>query len=257
MTWLNGLTLDQVPNPSKIVQVLKSLGKPVAVRIVFDEGMQAKDYLDEVKAIATVPGIMIMGELCDSEAMPNYSLTEYKARAQTYLKVLGPYVHIWEIGNEINGDWLGSNPGGKALAAHSIFKAAGKKTALTGYYNCKCEDKNGPMANWLKNNIDSKLKQEVDYFFISYYEDDCENRVVANSEWTSVFNQMGVMFPKAQLGIGECGTTKKTKKSEYMKRYYSMSIPNTRFIGGFFWWYGYQDLIASTTLVNTFKGMMR
>lgn len=254
MTWINGLTLDQVMQIDKICSVLSSFSKPVTVRIVFDEFVGPQFYLPYIKRIA--PLAQIVGQLLDSSSVELYTLTQYQKRATEYLSVLGPYVNVWEIGNEINGEWLGAGAAAKALAAHNIMKAAGKKTMLTGYYNCQCEDRNGPMIPWLTQNIDPKLKAEVDYFTISYYEDDCENRIVSNTEWTNVFNQCGQIFPNALLAMGECGTQILAAKKTVMTRYYSMRIAHPRFVGGFFWWYSYGDVFVGNTLRTTFASLM-
>ena len=48
----------------------------------------------------------VMGELLDSYYVSQYSFAEYEARAIEYVDVLDEHVDIWEIGNEINGEWV-------------------------------------------------------------------------------------------------------------------------------------------------------
>lgn len=240
-TWVYGITLDSIANLPQIIDALKSFAEKPTVRIVFDEFVAAKDYLTAVNQISQVANIM--GELLDSYYVSKYSQAQYEARAKEYLQILGDKVSVWEIGNEINGDWLKAGAAQKAYAAWKIFKAAGKKTALTTYYNCECEDSNGPMLPWVQKNIPADMKLGLDYVLISYYEDDCENRVVSLTEWETVFGQLTTMFPNAKVGMGECGSATAAKKAAYMTRYYSMRLKNPKFIGGFFWWYGTQDLV--------------
>ena len=49
-----------------------------------------------------------MGELVDSSGMKNVSIAQYSARTSKYLAAFPTGVDVWEIGNEINGNWLGA-----------------------------------------------------------------------------------------------------------------------------------------------------
>ena len=51
-----------------------------------------------------------MGEILDSFFVKNISTAAYGTRTTEYLNTLGDNVDIWEIGNEINGEWLGDTP---------------------------------------------------------------------------------------------------------------------------------------------------
>ncbi|MGZ6093696.1 MAG: hypothetical protein ACXWUG_16820, partial [Polyangiales bacterium] len=50
----------------------------------------------------------------------------------------------------------------------------------------------------------------------------------------------------AKLGIGECGTERAEAKSEFIHRYYGLSVPEPRFVGGQFWWYFVNDMVPSS-----------
>ena len=47
------------------------------------------------------------GELVDSESIPDLDPTEYEQRAVEYLDEFGASVDLWEVGNEVNGNWTG------------------------------------------------------------------------------------------------------------------------------------------------------
>lgn len=228
-----------ISNPwNQMPAIMKSLStlafKPTA-RVVFDEFVPASDYkpiVDELQSASYV-----MGEILDSYYMPKYSVQAYKDRTTEYLNSLGSSVNIWEIGNEINGEWLGDTTSVKAkmTAAYDIVKAANKTTALTLYYNKGCFSKaDHEMFTWTQNNVPEYMKLGLDYVFISFYEDDC-NGIQPN--WNEVFNQLGEMFPNSKIGFGENGTVASSKKESYINRYYRMSINHPRFIHGNFWWY--------------------
>jgi hypothetical protein len=87
------------------------------------------------------------------------------------------------------------------------------------------------------------MKQGLDFVFVSYYEDDCNG---AQPDWQAVFDKLGLMFPQAKIGIGECGTKHEDKKEAYIKRYYTMNIAHPRYVGGYFWWYFVDDMVPAT-----------
>lgn len=242
-SWTYGITIDSIQNLPSIIESVKSFNKKPFVRIVFDP-LNYPYYTESVAKISNYA--FIMGELLDSSSMKDLSITQYKDRAIKYISNL-PKVTIWEIGNEINGDWLGENSIQKSFEAFKIAKNYNKKTALTLYYNKNCEDNNGSMMAWVKKKIPYQMKQGLDWVTVSYYEDDCNGRIVSEKEWTQVFSELQNIFPNSKVLMGEVGTNILAKKASYMTRYYSMKLPSVKnFIGGYFWWYGYQDLVPKT-----------
>lgn len=250
-----GVTIDGINRISNIVTSLSKHYKKPTTRIVFDEWIPASDYLDAVNRISGVS--FIMGEILDSYYMNTYNLAQYAARTNEYLNLLGDKVNIWEVGNEINGEWLGTTPDvvAKMDTAYKIIKMANRKTALTLYYNKNCwSNPQNEMFRWAVNNVPAYMKTGLDYVWISYYEDDCNN---LQPNWQVVIDSLGKIFPNAKLGIGECGTTNAGNKASYIRRYYSMKIKHERYVGGYFWWYYRQDCIPNTkTLWTTLDSAM-
>lgn len=257
-TKVYGVTIDAVSKLSSIVTSLSKLCKKPTTRIVFDEWVPATDYLNAVNKIHNVS--FIMGELLDSYYMKQYNLQQYTDRTNEYVNLLGDKVDIWEIGNEINGEWLGntSDVVAKMNAAYSIVKSKNKKTALTLYYNYNCWEKPvNEMFRWANTNINSQMKSGLDYVWVSYYEDDCNNY---QPNWQKVMDSLHVLFPNSKIGIGECGTIKSTKKAAYINRYYNMKITTKNYVGGYFWWYYKQDCVPYTkalwiTMDKAFSGV--
>ncbi len=255
---MNGVTIDAIDSLDAIVESLASFTRKPTTRIVFDEFVAATQYANAVRRISEVS--FVLGELLDSFYMRQYSIAQYEARAREYLTAFGNQVNVWEVGNEINGDWLGAGAIQKAEAAFKIIEAAGGKTALTLYYNKNCEDKNGPMMDWVKKNVPASMREGLDWVTVSYYEDDCENRVVPLTEWNAVFSELHTIFPNSTLLMGEVGTEIATRKAALMQRYYGqMRLPEVpQFQGGFFWWYGKQDVVPRTkTLWSTLNSLFQ
>ncbi len=260
--WVWGLTLDDAgqwdADRTEIVEAIGSFSQDMMTRIVFDEYVAATVYDAAVREIAK--SCQVMGELVDSFYVKDYSVAEYVARANEYLDQLGDVVAVWEIGNEINGEWVkgaGSNAEvvAKIEGAYDAVKAKGGKTALTLYYNgaydggvatannCWSQPEHH-MTTWASKHVPEAMKAGLDYVWVSYYEDDCED---IQPDWQAVFVELAQLFPNSALGIGECGTTKATKKAAYMQRYYrDLIVDHERFVGGFFWWYGRQDVVPKS-----------
>lgn len=245
-----GLTIDDVSNLSAIVSMLKSLPKKPWVRIVFDENVKAKEYKDAVKAIH--PLAFIMGELLDSEFVEMCSQDCYEKRTKEYLAAF-PEVDLWELGNEINGNWLGKNAWAKSSASLKLAKLAGKKTAITFYL-----EQDLGMFQWASKNLSAQDKLNIDYVFISYY---LEDNKEWHPDWSQIFITLGAQFPSAKLGIGECGRDPKrwpqAKAKEEFKFYYKdLNVTHSRFVGGFFWWYTKELIGKDAFLLDDFKAAM-
>jgi hypothetical protein len=240
-----GVTIDSVANLSSITTALKNLSQKPTTRIVFDEGVSASYYLNATKQIHEVS--YIMGEILDSFYVKNYSVSEYIKRTEEYYNLLSPYVDIWEVGNEINGEWLGnaSDVAQKMTGAYDFIKSKGKVTALTLYYNEDCwMYPSEEMFTWANKNVPARMKTGLDYVLVSYYEQDCNG---LRPDWEKVFAKLAEMFPNSKIGFGEIGTTESSEaKADMIERYYKMNISQERFIGGYFWWYFMQDMVPMT-----------
>lgn len=227
-----------------MVESLSALPVRATARVVFDEGQSASYYVPATAAIHRVSDVM--GELVDSLYVKRFSVAAYRARAREYLGALGANVDLWEIGNELNGEWLGDTPDviAKVSGAFEEVKAAGRPAALTLYYNEGCsESASHEMFRWTEANVPAALREGVDLVLLSYYEDDCRGPAPS---WPDVFARLGRIFPRARLGIGECGTEDGARKEALVRKYYGMKLTEPRFVGGFFWWYFTTDMVPRT-----------
>ncbi len=242
---VNGITIDGISNLNNIVNSISRHKSRMTTRIVFDEWQPAAEYSNAVNRIDTVSDIM--GEILDSYYMNSYSVQQFKDRVDEYVAAFGSKVDIWEIGNEVNGEWLGSTDSlmAKVMYAYGRVKKLGFRSAVTLYYNKNCwENPENEMFRWLNENLRNYRKFEPDYVFVSYYEDDCNN---LQPNWQQVFDSLHTLFPNSKLGIGECGTTIANRKAEYINRYYNMNITTPNYVGGYFWWYYRQDCVPWNT----------
>jgi len=234
-----GVTIDDVDSLSSIVKSLDTLSHKPTARIVFDEFIPASRYIEAVDEIHEVS--YVMGELLDSYYVKDYSVDAYLKRTEEYLDTLGSKVDIWEIGNEINGNWLGDTPSviAKMTGAYDMVSKRGGKTALTLYHDEKSEW----MTWWADTYVPERMKQGLDYVFVSFYEDDQKG---IKPDWPMVFKRLAKMFPNSKVGFGEVGTKFRSKKTAYIERYYNMKIAQQNFVGGYFWWYFKQDMVPQS-----------
>ena len=191
-----------------------------------------------------------MGEPVDSSDMRRYSVDQYRSRFDEYVKGLGDKIDIWEIGNEVNGEWLGSSSdtSAKISAAYDVVKTAGKKSALTLHFN---EGEDCPtypefeMYSWINNYVSDKIKQGVDYVLFSYFPENCPE---INPNWDSEFSKIGNIFVNSKLGFGELGYERGTQaqKETIIKEYYPKNINHPRYVKGIFWWYFKEEMVPYT-----------
>jgi hypothetical protein len=250
-TQIFGVTIDNARTDMPAINnALSSHTIKPTVRIVFDNFVPAADYIRAVQNISNTS--FIMGEIIDSYRFRDYTIEQYLDRTKEYLDQFEDIVDIWEIGNEVNGDWLGEidDTVQKIEGAYQIVIKRGLSVALNFYYNRDCYNKpQYEMFNWINANLSKEIKQGLDYVFFSYYEDDCENVVLSQQEWQAVFDSLHALFPNSKLGFGEIGTRYDNKKAEYMRRYYLLNITTPDYIGGYFWWYYQQDCIPKTKVL--------
>lgn len=120
------------------VIALSSLPHVPTARVVFDTGESPSYYLKAIRQLRPVS--YTMGELIDSSYMQHYkSVSAVQSWTSSYVNTLGSQVDIWEVGNEINGNWLskqwkGADVMPKGEAIFDIVFAQGGKTELTFFY---------------------------------------------------------------------------------------------------------------------------
>lgn len=251
---LYGVTVDDISGLRRIVTSLRHLPERPTVRVYFDASEPARYYAAAVRELHPVS--YVMGELLDSADETRISTAEFKQRVKSYLSALGGQVDLWEIGNEVNGDWTGpySTVSAKLAAAYQEVHAAGGRTALTLYYNVGCGDgpaELSPLA-FSRRYVPRAVRGGLDYVFLSYYEDDCSGIRPALAAWTGYFERLHALYPHARLGFGEIGMNSAAASratgaaKSLMRHYYGLPIHLPYFAGGYFWWYYTEDCAPYT-----------
>ncbi len=263
---LYGVTVDNVANIGNIVAGARALGPMPTTRIYFNVKQRATTYETAVKEIQPVS--YVMGELLDSSDSRRISTASYNKRVKSYVSTLGSWVDVWEIGNEVNGNWTGRYPAvaAKLADAYNDVASAGKRSALTLYYNIGCGDgpkELDPMA-FTQKYVPAAVRNGLDYVFLSYYESDCRGLRPSAATWTAYLARLHSLYPRAQLGFGEIGMDKPATTGtlgaarSIMNYYYGLGIDLPYYVGGYFWWYYDEDCLPSTTkpLWNTLQAAL-
>jgi hypothetical protein len=191
----------------------------------------------------------------DSFYMRCFTPEEHLARFKDYVDTMGSTVDIWEVGNEINGEWLFGNTSkckptasvrstsqadvvAKMTQAYDYVKSQGKVAALTLYYNTPCHPPDAnEMFAWATANIPDRMKAGLDYVLVSYYELDCHEH---KANWQSVSSRLATIFPNSKLGISEFGwsNSRPSKRvvEDLIRRTYAVNPDVPGWIGGGFYW---------------------
>jgi hypothetical protein len=267
---------------AKLLDSLRHLSVRPTVRIVYSPGKKngyfpAGSYLDATKQIRSAG--YVFGQPVDSFYMRCFTPVEHLNRFKDYVTTMDTFVDIWEVGNEINGEWLfgktkhcspkasvdstsQADVVTKMVEAYDYLKSQSKVTALTLYYNTPCRR---PAANemftWADTNIPARMKAGLDYLLVSYYEVDCHG---SKPDWQQVFSQLATMFPNARLGISEFGWSNKRTSNpiipDLVQRHYAIHPSVSNWAGGGFYWEFAIDMVpydpASGSLWNTINTAM-
>lgn len=272
---------------SEVVTSLNNLTDQPSVRITFtlcgvgqdgscSSPAPASSYTSSIETLKsqTRPPFLL-GEVLDSSYQGCFTPTgaggtqSAEARWNDYVSTLGAYVDVWEVGNEINGNWLDSQDAGSGgiscpwtvpsttdanvvtdmINAYNIVKSAGKLAELTLYYpgtgsNCDSPASFDPIT-WAEANVPLNMRNGLDYVLLSYYHQDCSSGTDPSaSAWGTFFTQVQNLFPNAKIGFGEWGySTKKltgSKLSSLLSEGYSMDpypLPfSANWTSGVFFW---------------------
>jgi len=263
-TPLYGLTVDDVGNVSQIAQAIRRLPRRPTTRVVFDLGEPAQYYAPAVGTLQPIS--YLMGELLDSSDEQHISADAYSGRVRSYLAELGGKIDVWEIGNEVNGNWLGPYPDveAKLVAAYDAVARAHRRTALTLYYNLGCGNGSSELdpLTFSRRFVPARVRSGLNFVLLSYYEQQCGGIRPSVAAWRSYFMKLHALYPRAQLGFGEIGLTDPASGATQgyaagmIQYYYGLGIRLPYYAGGYFWWYCAEDCVpySSSPLFGVLQG---
>lgn len=260
-----GVTVDRINNYVSVTASIADLVQRDAgrgyVRVVFDEGVPATTY-DGIVTEMLGSNLVVVGQILDSSAMSGYSLPAFQARVQEYVDHF-PQIAVWEIGNEVNGEWLGTNTIDKLEYAAAYVKAADPNdlTMLTFYWQMGTAGASGnSLFQWIADNVTPAFAANVDVVALSAYIGDAPLGI-AHDE---VFERLRALFPTQQIAMGELGywepgTTRAwwwrsrlrpdtTVRRALARHMYLANLAFDYSLGGVFWWFYYGEMWGKTAL---------
>lgn len=244
--WIGATTDDPNTNTAAQVEALAALPRRIALRVVLDRGTPPADYVASVRKLAAVADVMALP--LDSSEMARVDAAHAGQRARRYMEALQDAAPIWEVGNEVNGNWLGAGTVGKIEAMFDVAKAHGKQTALTFYYENPATPGHA-MLPWIDAHIPAghRLRDGLDYVLVSYYEDQNGGHRLTQAEIDSIFSGLARRFPKAGVGFGEFGwggriPSDPAVRAELISRFQGYRSSEPAFIGGGFYWHFRQTM---------------
>jgi hypothetical protein len=244
-------------------QALGALPKRPWARVVADIGTTPADFARSLPAVHGVASTIV--ELGDSSEVKGLSNDTYSAWVQSMTSTYASQVDVWEVGNEVNGEWVGrpADEMARVQSAYDAAHAVGGKTMLTLYYNPNCwAKKSNELFTWLASgNVPAAMASGLDYVTISYYPGDCNNYWPSAATWQGVFDKLHKQFPQAQLGFGEAGTSQKSlstaSRIALWKRYVGVKITGDNYAGLGLWWTWAEDGVpAGSTFWNAFAASL-
>jgi hypothetical protein len=252
---LYGVTIDKIATTPRIVEALAALPRRPTTRVYFEPHREASYYSAALAQIHAASDVM--GELLDSSDEKALSTGAYDAHVEEYLGALSGSVDIWEVGNEVNGNWTGpyETVSAKLTEAYSDVTGAGGRSALTLYENsfgpehCGDGESEPTPVQFTERWVPADVAAGLDYVLLSYYPTQCGGRMPGNAEVAAELQRLHALYPNAQLGLGEVGLPRPASKRKtgeakaIMQWAYSLDPGLSYYAGGYFWWYGWQDAL--------------
>ena len=256
------VTVDTLDNLAATLSAVKSIYPSRAmVRIVIDPNVALSQYQSAID-LAHSMSIEVMMELMDSQYMASYSLSGYESRIDQILGTLKG-VDAWEVGNEVNGNWLGANVGAKV--SYAIDKASTLSSVplyLTLYWQLGEDDAAHSIFNWVVANLSTSEISKLSAVGISMYPQEAPLGASFFRVMTTLHSDY---FPNQSLYIGELGyggsgvsgswwwgspTVSDASKAETASTYMGLLLALPFDVSaGPFWWYFTEEYSANPQLL--------
>lgn len=231
---LAGLTIDHPYDAPTVIRCLKEVPRRCALRVVWDAPGDKPDWEGIKEFIRAVsPHADIWLSLADSTALSSLPPKAMRARAKKAQAEVGYFLSGYEIGNEVNGNWLGQGVAGRVRAAAEELKD--RPTLITYYLDGDAPEQ---MARWA-----AKHELQSTYAGISWYPNETPK---FHPDWKAVIEKLyrTVYCP---ILIGETGAESEIKprpsaeaQIKVIEEMYALRPDVECFHGGYYFWSAYQ-----------------
>ena len=249
-------TLDDATNGARALRqaamIARRNGAQGWVRIVFDPGTRPADYRQAVNEAHRL-GLSVLGQPVDSSMARRLSAPAYAKRFATWVDAF-PDVEAWEVGNEVNGSWLGAGVVDKVTAAASYVKGhTAARTMLTLYWQLGEDDAAHSVFTWAHVHLNPEVLALVDELGLSIYPGDNPMGLAFERVMTTLHR----LYPDQQLMIAELGydtpdgsnlwwwgnPTDPAAGKRATAAFYQAAARGAPWLqGGTYWWYFQEDV---------------
>lgn len=260
---LDGITFDNdadigTAQLAAQLAMVEALPHMPTVRIVFDTGTTPADYTRAVAALH--PYAFLMGELVDSSDLKSVSAAAYHAKTASFIAAFGPSIDIYEVGNEVNGNWTGTSASveAKIVDAYQQVQSAGLTAALTLWENAwapdHCGDGQGELTaqDFSAQFVPASMRLSIPYVFVSWYPTQCTglpNDDVPVVTISAEMQGLHALYPAARVGFGELGLPNAVNASTTARAqgivayYYGLNLGLAYYAAFDGWWYSAEDAV--------------
>lgn len=259
--WL-GVTIDTIDRYRSSLDLARGLTDPLGwVRIVMDPGTSFSAYAPVVHR-AHVEGLKVMGQPIDSFYAKAFPGRDYLQRIQRAVRAL-PAVDAWEIGNEVNGGWLGPDMGARVSRAAAWLRSnhPEKTVVVTLYWQIGTDAPQWSTFNWIRDELKGSTIRDTDVFLLSTWIEDAPLGLA----YDRVIRALHDVLLGSRVGIGELGYWgQRTSRAWWygarrsatagrrivLDQLYRASLGYSWSVGGVFWWYFAEDMPADPELAG-------
>ncbi|MBI5583212.1 MAG: hypothetical protein HY892_05270 [Deltaproteobacteria bacterium] len=258
--WI-GFTLDTIDRYRNLLDLAKNIAGPYTwVRIVVDKSTSPATYAPAL-AYAKQIGVKVLVSPIDSYYAKGFTREAYLNQVKLFVDAF-PEVEAWEVANEANGNWLGTEMGDKIAdaAAYVRQKRPASFVALNLYWQIPTDAPQWSMFNWIRANLPAATRANLDIVLFSAYLEDAPLGLA----FDQVMETLRAEFPQQRLGLGELDywSADTSKNWWYVKntdatttarrgvayQYYAAALGYPFSVGGVFWWYFAEEMAADPTL---------
>lgn len=248
------------PSPAAVASAADMLAGtpgPKAVRFAFDRATRPASHAAAVTA-AHARGLTVVGEILDSSEMASLDAAAWQRRVRDYVAGL-PGVDVWEVGNEVNGDWLGRGVREKVLwAARYVKQHSRAKTLVTLIWDLGESERPYSTFTWLATNLPPAVARDIDEWGLSVYPEIHP----LGTGLGRVLHTLRSRYPAQRLSISELGYRAADIDPVWSAGPGSTDVVRARLFGwygrvmqgvpnsggGPYWWYFTQDAKRATPL---------
>ncbi len=254
-----GVTLTRPPTAAEMTALSAlSQARRLSTRLVVEDHEDTQEVARWQHVITELrhAGASTLVQVCDSQTIAELDDQAWQRRLQVLVQKLG-VADAWETGNELGGDWAGSQASHRALEA-ARFLASQPQTAqatrvLTLYYQLGQDTAERSVFSWARQEIGEELRGLTDVVGLSIYPQWHPLGVSANR----VLETLADTFPGKRLAVTELGygaedlsagpwwfgspTDQALARSTIAAHLTSAALGRPEAWGAPFWWYYLED----------------